>query len=241
MRSMRRPGLCLAFLALLTLSCQAVTGLVAPQATVTPPREAAIAATPTPAGEAELAATSTPAHAAPTEAPLASPTPVSSTHSEPPTPTLGTASETKSAIESSSANALEQLAAEAYTPEDFMQMDKTFQYTIDLTSDEPALWSYGWCATTSAILQDNLKHITPRFLMNDIPVAISRFYTFTSRTTDSQSGKTLQCQSYAMLVSHWPQGTTSLQTIATFDALVNDGLNDYPAGTQTFDYTVTLP
>ncbi len=241
MRLMRRLGLCLGCLALLTLSCQAVTSLVAPQATMTPPRQAPIVATPTPAGEAELGATSTPARAAPTEAPLASPTAVPSAGSAQSTPTLGTANETKTAIQSSSANVLEQLAAELYTPEDFLQMDKTFQYTVDLTSDEPALWSYGWCATTSAILQDNLNHIKPRFLMNGIPVAISRFLAVSNQTTDSQSGQTLQCQSFVVLVSHWPQGTTRLQTIATFDTLVNDGLSDYPAGTQTFDYTVTLP
>lgn len=240
MRLMRRPALCLAFLALLTLSCQAVTGLVAPEATAIPPAEPVVAPTLT-LGESAMAPTLTPARAAPTEAPLASPTPVPSTSAELSTPTLGSVKDTQNAIQASSANLLERLAAEQYSAEDFLQMDKTFAYTIDLTTDEPALWSYGWCATTSAILQDNLKHITPQFLMDDIPVAISRFYAFDSQTTDSQSGKTLRCRSYAVLISHWPQGTTKLQTIATFDTLVNDGLNDYPAGTQTFDYTVSLP
>jgi hypothetical protein len=90
-------------------------------------------------------------------------------------------------------------------------------------------------------LADNLQHITPTFSVNSVPVDVSRFYAFDSQSTDSQTNQTVQCHSYAVVVSQWPQGQTNLETVVTFDAKLNDGMNDYQPGTQTFDYTVTRP
>jgi hypothetical protein len=227
MKPIRSFGLWLTLLVLLTLSCQAVTGLVKGNATATP-----------------LRPTSTEAPGAnptPTERPQAGPTATPPPASNAGTPTLGTVAETKAALQASPDSVLEALANERYTASDLAQMNKTFPFTIDLTGDDPALWEFGWCATTTAILTDNLKHISPQFLMNSVPVDIGKFYAFDSQSTDSQSNATLQCHSYAVLVSHWPAGETLLQTRVTFDAKLNDGIGDYQPGAQTFDYTVTRP
>jgi len=228
MKSFRSIGLWVTFLALLTLSCQAVTGLVAGKPTAAPLRP-----TSTEAPAAKPAPTERP-QARPT---AATPPPASGAEA----PTLGTLDETKTAVEAHPDSVLEALANERYTSSDLAQMNKTFPFTIDLAGDNPALWEFGWCATTQAILADNLKHITPQFIMNDAPVDIGKFYAFDSQSTDSQTNQSIQCHTYAVVVTHWPQGESKLQTVVTFDAKLNDGMSDYEAGSQTFDYTVTRP
>jgi hypothetical protein len=213
MKHRRALGLWLSLLVLLTLSCQTVTGLGKPKA----------------------------ARPASTEAPQSGRTITPPPGSNANAPVLGTQAETKAALATQPQDTLEALAAENYPPDALAQMNKTFPFTIALPQDQPVLWQYGWCATTRAILEDNLKHLTPKFFMNTLPVDISRFYTFDSQSTDPQSNTTLQCHSYAVLVSHWPKGETRLQTIVTFDAQINDGIGDYQPGSQTFAYAVTRP
>jgi hypothetical protein len=220
MKPTRTLGLGLSLLVLLALSCQTVTGLVKGKAAATPsrPNPASTAVPPRP-GRTITAPPSANAKV----------------------PNLGTLAETKAALAAQPTNVLEALASERYTAEELAQMNQTFPFTIKLGGDEPVLWEYGWCATTAAILKDNLQHITPQFSMNGAPVDMNQFYAFDSQSADSQTNTALQCHSYAVLVSHWPQGDTELQTLVTFNAKINDGLADYPSGTQTFVYTVTRP
>ncbi len=225
MKPFRSFGLWLTLVVLLSLSCQAVTRLVEGQA----------AATPLPPASTEAPA----ANPAPTERPQAGPTETPPPASSAQAPTLGSLDETKAALNANPNSVLEALANEHYTASDLAQMNKTFPFTIDLAGDNPALWEYGWCATTAAILADNLKHISPEFSMNGQLVDIGKFYAFDSQSTDSQTNQTIQCHSYAVVVTHWPQGESKLQTVVTFDAKLNDGMSDYEPGTQTFDYTVT--
>ncbi len=225
MRPFRSFGLWLTLLVLLSLSCQTVTRLVEGQAAPTP-------LSPTPI---EIPAANPTATERPQARPTVTPPPASSAEA----PTLGTLDETKAALQTDPNSVLEALASERYTASDLAQLNKTFPFTIDLAGDNPALWEYGWCATTAAILADNLKHITPEFSMNGQPVDIGKFYAFNSQSTDSQTNQTIQCHSYAVVVTHWPQGESKLETAVTFDAKLNDGMSDYEPGTQTFDYTVT--
>jgi hypothetical protein len=237
MKPVHSYGLWLALLVLLTLSCQTVTGLVKGKATATPFRPA-----PTEAPLANPAPTEAPlTNPAPTEQPQAGPTAAPPAASGSQAPTLGTPDETKAALQAHPESVLEALANESYTGSELEQMNKTFAYTIDLPGDQPALWEFGWCAATSTILADNLKHISPRFFMNDLPVDISKFYALDSQTANPNTNQSVQCHSYAMVVTHWPQGQTKLETVVTFDAKLNDGMSDYQPGLQTFDYTVTRP
>ncbi len=225
MRPFRSFGLWLTLLVALSLSCQTVTRLVgggaAPTAFSPTPIQVP-AANPTATEASPALSTATPPPAAGAEA-----------------PTLGTIDETKAALQAHPNSVLEALASERYTASELAQMNQTFPFTIDLAGDTPALWEYGWCATTAAILADNLKHITPQFSMNGQPVDVGKFYAFDSQSADSQTNQTIQCHSLAVVVTHGPQGQSKLQTLVTFDAKVNDGMGDYEPGTQTFDYTVT--
>jgi hypothetical protein len=41
-------------------------------------------------------------------------------------------------------------------------------------------------------------------------------------------------------MSEWPDGTYTLEAVATFDEEINDGMADYPAGDYAFVYNVTV-
>ncbi|MBM4422998.1 MAG: peptidase S41 [Chloroflexi bacterium] len=148
---------------------------------------------------------------------------------------LGAAGPTKKALNAAEPLFLESLAEESYSANDLSQMDRAFPYTIALEGDERLIWGWGWCATSQSILNDNYKHIQLAFSVDGEAVDSSKF------TEVSQSGGGLFCKSYYTLVFNWPGGDTALQTVVTFDAPINDGQSDYPAGAQTFDYTVTAP
>jgi hypothetical protein len=136
---------------------------------------------------------------------------------------------------------LETLATETYSDSDLEQINRTFPYTIQLASNLRATWAAGWCATTQAILDQNMKQVTFAFSMNGQPVALSQFYEWSGQTTDD-SGKTWACQAWSTVVSNWPKGAaTVLQTVMTISSKTNNGKSDYDAGQQTFIYTVTLP
>jgi len=149
-------------------------------------------------------------------------------------PTLGSPASTKTAVEASTPF-LEQQAQEQYTAQELAKIGGTFTYTVNLDSDARLVWYYGWCATSRVILNQNYEHLKFEFSINGQPVDLDKFYIAES----ALSG--LFCKSYYVVAFHWPSGETKLQTVVTFDEKINDGTADYEAGTQTFDYTVTLP
>ena len=221
MKNLRSLGLVLSALALLSLSCQTVTSMFSPSTPTAARARPAATAGVKPAATSPGNPTATPRAVSPTSAPGAN------------APTIGTLAESQQAYNDGSIKYLEELAAEQYSSADLQQMDKTFPYTLQLAQEQPLLWQFGWCATTPAILKQNLALISYTFSINGAPVEISQFYAY-----DSQSSDQLECHSYVAVLAHWPKGKTTLQTIVTFDGKLNDGVSDYPAGRQTFVYTV---
>ncbi len=169
-------------------------------------------------------------------------TPVPPTATPVPPPTLSSPSDTKAIVEGNNPpSTLGSLATEEYSEADLQQVNRTFPYTIQLASNLRALWEAGWCATTQAILDQNMKQMTFAFSMNGQPVAPSQFYEVTFEGTD-ESGKAVACHAWGTVVSNWPKGAaTVLQTVQTIASKINNGRSDYDAGQQTFIYTVTLP
>ncbi len=219
MKPLRPFGLFLALAAWLALSCQTVTRLVTSPTPPPVPGGPTLAA-PRPSGHATA---TPPAASVPTFPP-----------SDAAVPLLGTPAESQKALSDPSASFLEALAKEQYSGNDFNQMNRTFPFTIPLAQEQTLLWRDGWCATTQAILSDNLQHIAVAFEMDGAPVDLSQFYAY-----DSQRADQLACHSYVAAVYNWPKGKTVLQSTVTFAAAINDGLNDYPAGNQVFVYTIT--
>lgn len=128
---------------------------------------------------------------------------------------------------------LDALAPEIYDSAELEEVGRTFTYTVTLNRDQRLLWQLGWCATSPAILEDNFENLTIRFAVNGAPVDLDRF-----AVLDTTSGD-LYCKTYFTVVYRWPVGQTRLESIVTFNATVNDGLSDYPPGSQSFLYVVT--
>jgi hypothetical protein len=109
----------------------------------------------------------------------------------------------------------------------------------DLTIKNPdlhLLWFQGWCTTTESILTQNLKHLKLELRVNDqlidLNTALASFY------TDSSG---LHCVSYSIVMYNWPASTTVVESKLIFEELINDGLDDYPAGVLTKVYVVNGP
>ena len=149
-------------------------------------------------------------------------------------PTVGTPRETRVAI-SENTPILEQLAREEYDQEALAVVGRTFTYTVALTQTAPLLWVFGWCATSPELVEQNLEDMTLEFSVNGMPVDLGQFH-----VVEGQSGE-LPCRTYVAVLYDWPSGETQLEAKVTFDALVNDGLSDYPPGSQSFIYHVTVP
>lgn len=237
MINIRRITLVLALLAASTLGCQTVTNLLT--GTPTPRPQPTMPPEPTLAPEAtqpEMEDTPTAEGEVPTQPDITMPT-------LPALPlgagaTLSSPADTENILAGSSVpKTLEELSAQKYTDQQYQQMNHTFPFPVVLSSEQPALWQWGWCATTQDILDQNLKEISVAFSMNGQPVSLDQFYVFDSQSTDSQ-GNTLPCHNWATVASKWPKGATALQTVVTFADKINDGMNDYPAGKQTFIYAV---
>jgi C-terminal processing protease CtpA/Prc len=126
----------------------------------------------------------------------------------------------------------EEKAREQYNAAELEEMNKTFTYTIALKESEDLFWTWGWCADSDQILGDNLKSIQLKFTLNGKDIPDSEFAQFTY-PSGSKS-----CISYYALLTKWPGGEHHAQTVITFTTSINDGQATYPAGSQTFDYTV---
>jgi hypothetical protein len=251
MKHFRRITLVLSLLAAGTLACQTVMNLASP---ATPTRPVPTLA-PVPTVPQEEQPTQPSAQGEPTLPPLAVPTqlqgivPTQLQGLMPTMPsvqglfggaTLSSPADTETALSNTTPpKTLEALATEKYSDKEMQLMNHTLPYTVKLSGEQPVLWMWGWCATTQDILTQNLQHIKLSFSMNAQAVSLDQFYAFDSPTTDSQ-GNTLQCHNWATVASNWPPAV-ELQTVATFDAKINDGMNDYAAGTQTDIYVVTRP
>jgi len=98
------------------------------------------------------------------------------------------------------------------------------------------LWSYGWCATSRAILRDNLDKMVIEFFVNGTPAPIEQFHVSDYETDD------WQCRGFLAVIDDWPAGTTvELETRITYTEAINDGRFDFPAGEKRLVYRVTVP
>jgi hypothetical protein len=137
-------------------------------------------------------------------------------------------------LNSNDAVPLEALAEEQYTEEDLAKPG-TLTYTVTITDDRPTYFGYGWCTTTEEILQQNFEHINVQMFFNDDDLGSDVIHPV--QFTQSNG---LVCLQYVVLMSDWPNGEYQLETIATFDQQINDGLADYDAGDYVFVYNVTV-
>jgi hypothetical protein len=145
-------------------------------------------------------------------------------------PTFLSPDETQSAL--SSAKQFEEKAREDYAAADLNKVPNTLPYTVVLSKSETLLWAWGWCAKDTATLKDNMSKFGLQFTLNGEEVALDKFLNL-----EYESGGQ-QCVVYILGLKDWAGGEHRATTVVTFKSKMNDGTADYPAGTQTFEYSI---
>ncbi len=128
---------------------------------------------------------------------------------------------------------LDDKARESYDDAEYLKVPLNLTYTITLARSETLVWLGAWCAKDSATLKDNLSKMEYSFTLNGAPVSLDQFYVI----NDLDNGDT-RCDVYLLGLKDWVPGEHHVVTTITFKQPVNDGISDYPAGTQVFDYAV---
>lgn len=146
---------------------------------------------------------------------------------------IGSLETSEKAIDES-APFIESLASEQYETTELSQAGQTYVYTINLDEETTLIWQTNWCTTTEEILNQNMEHIRIHFTVNGETVDPGHIGIIQTRGGD------LYCAYFIASLYNWPQDTTVLKIDITFTEDLNDGLGDYPAGTHTYQYNVTL-
>lgn len=129
------------------------------------------------------------------------------------------------------ANFLEDAAREKPDPAQFAAPGTT-TYTVSLDKSEPLIWAYAWCAKDAATLEENLKRIRLKFVLDGVETGMDKMSTYGS----DANGK--KCMLIYAGLTDWPAGEHHLSTMATFTGTLNDGVTEFPAGEYVLEYTV---
>jgi hypothetical protein len=108
----------------------------------------------------------------------------------------------------------------------------TTTYTVSLDKSEPLIWAYAWCAKDAATLEENLKRIRLKFVLDGVETGMDKMSTYGS----DANGK--KCMLIYTGLTDWPAGEHHLSTMATFTGTLNDGVTEFPAGEYVLEYTV---
>jgi len=148
-------------------------------------------------------------------------------------PHLMTITETQSAA-SAGIKQFEELAREQYTNADYLDVNKSFTFTITLDKSQELLWAWGWCASDTTTLQSNLSDMDIKFTLDGQDITPDQFLNI------DYPNQGQQCTAFLLGLTDWPGGEHHAVTTLTFKNKLNDGTYDYDPGTQTFDYGVFI-
>ena len=129
---------------------------------------------------------------------------------------------------------LQALAAEQYTEKDFAKSG-ILTFTSTVTNEKPIYFSYSWCAKDEATLKQNLEHIQVVLYLDGDKLGSNVVHNLSFSRSDG-----MVCSDSGVLLSNWSPGKYELKAIATFDATINDGLDDYAAGDYGYVYNVSV-
>lgn len=103
-----------------------------------------------------------------------------------------------------------------------------------VSSSQPVVINQGWCTTTPEILEQNFLHIQITFEADGELVDMASMYPYDATQEDRV------CRGYLGTVRAWPLGTHVIITTMIFDAPLNDGVGDYPAGAYIDQYIIEV-
>jgi hypothetical protein len=107
-------------------------------------------------------------------------------------------------------------------------------YTADLGNEEGVIWSLVWCADSKDRLKNNLENMSLDFSINEKTVDQNKLTWSNFNNNDNA------CAAAYLYLDKWPEGSHNLVQRYTFKTQINDGTEDYPAGTITYNYAVTV-
>jgi hypothetical protein len=148
-------------------------------------------------------------------------------------PALASVEDVKTALNDDNTKYIEQYAVSFPDFPDINQPGDIYGYEIHINPSMTALWSYGWCTTTSEILDQNFAQMKVEFVMNGAPVSKDQLAGYDYQRFDGG-----QCRSLAALITAWPPGEHQLEVRVTFLQPTDDGWDIYPAGAHIFKYFV---
>jgi C-terminal processing protease CtpA/Prc len=150
-------------------------------------------------------------------------------------PKVGTINEAETAFQNAT-EWLEDVALETYGEDEISQAGRVYTYTIPLIASKDLIWLYAWCTVNQESFDDNWSKIELEFSINDEIIPQSKF----ALLEGIFSGQ--YCRAYYTVLSDWAYGENIVRTTVTFTESLNDGLTaeDYPAGTHTYEYHVTV-
>ena len=91
----------------------------------------------------------------------------------------------------------------------------------------------GWCAASTAILEQNFEHIEITFEADGEMVDPGSLYIYDYTSED------MYCRAYTGIIQAWPPGDHLIIIVMLLDAPINDGWNDYPAGPYIDQFIIT--
>ena len=108
-----------------------------------------------------------------------------------------------------------------------------------ISSQQPLVWTTGWCAQGQEVLNQNLKNIQFEMEVNGQPVDLTKVY----RSDNVHSWHTAGnfCVFYRIIVYGWTSETTTLTSKTIINESINDGIKNHPIGELTRTYSITTP
>jgi hypothetical protein len=131
---------------------------------------------------------------------------------------------------------LPQFAGEEYTTEEIAGLGPKYTYTVELPASEPVSFGWAWCTTTQEILDENFEHLIYTFKLDGQEIPLDRFVVDDYFSDDMEG----YCREYYTVLTDWLPGNYTLERSMEFDQLINDGWDDYQAGTTIYEYDVTV-
>jgi hypothetical protein len=135
---------------------------------------------------------------------------------------------------------LEDLAVERYSEASRNRINTRLIYTINSRPDVPVLWSWGWCAATEKILEENLTKMSFLLDADGYTIPKERFAKSTYEIDTHPTYEGWACVTYETILRDWKPGTYKLKETINFLSTINDGKDIFEVGYMIVEYTVNI-
>jgi hypothetical protein len=149
---------------------------------------------------------------------------------------LASPDETAAILQNKKAVTFTAAPPESYSNEELNKVGSTLNYTIKAAAAEDVFpWISAWCASSPKILAQNLTQMEQELTINGQAVDMSSVLQNEYTSPDGQT-----CHGYYLAIYGWPSSKVTIEEKIIFNAAVNDGALDFPAGVMTRIFEISL-